>query len=127
MSIMFWKGGWFCECNKPNGATVVQLDEYERLMTGLANGQGIEENENGFPILVGNILTNKERESEKNKLERLLLIRDLKSQLQESDYKAIKFVEGQLSATDYVPIKLERQNLRNRIKELESTGNYLKN
>lgn len=46
-------------------------------------------------------------------------IASLKEQLASSDYKAIKFAEGLISATDYEPIKAERQALRDRINELE--------
>ena len=44
----------------------------------------------------------------------------LKEQLQESDYKAIKFAEGWISAEDYAPIKAQRQEWRERINELEN-------
>lgn len=47
-------------------------------------------------------------------------IADLKAQLAESDYKAIKFAEGWLTADEYEPIKAQRQNLRDRINKLES-------
>lgn len=42
-----------------------------------------------------------------------------KEQLSATDYKAIKFAEGLIPATDYEPIKAERQALRDRINELE--------
>ena len=45
---------------------------------------------------------------------------DLKSKLNNSDYKAIKFAEGIISETEYLSIKSERQNWRNRINELQS-------
>lgn len=44
----------------------------------------------------------------------------LKEQLRESDYKAIKFAEGWISAEDYAPIKAQRQEWRERINELET-------
>ena len=43
----------------------------------------------------------------------------LKESLSATDYKAIKFAEGLISAEDYEPIKAERQELRNKINELE--------
>lgn len=43
----------------------------------------------------------------------------LKESLSATDYKAIKFAEGLISAEDYEPIKAARQELRNRINELE--------
>ena len=55
--------------------------------------------------------------------ERLQEIEDLKQQLASSDYKAIKFAEGWLTAEEYAPIKAQRQELRNRINELERGAN----
>ena len=51
---------------------------------------------------------------------RLAEIERLKQQLAETDYKAIKYAEGWISAEDYAPIKAERQALRDRINELEA-------
>lgn len=50
---------------------------------------------------------------------RMAEIAMLKEQLAESDYKAIKYAEGWISAEDYAPIKAERQALRDQINELE--------
>ena len=46
----------------------------------------------------------------------------LKEQLRESDYKAIKFAEGWITAEDYAEIKAQRQEWRERINELENFG-----
>ena len=46
-------------------------------------------------------------------------IDDLKRQLFESDYKAIKYAEGWISEEDYADIKAERQALRDKINKLE--------
>lgn len=54
---------------------------------------------------------------------RLQEIADLKAQLASTDYKAIKFAEGWLTADEYEPIKAQRQALRDRINELEEGGN----
>ena len=43
----------------------------------------------------------------------------LKESLSASDYKAIKFAEGLISAEDYEPIKAERQAIREQINALE--------
>lgn len=48
-----------------------------------------------------------------------LQILQLKQQLADTDYKAIKFAEGLISAEDYEPIKQQRQAWRNEINELE--------
>lgn len=47
-------------------------------------------------------------------------IESIKAQLASTDYKAIKFAEGWLTADEYAPIKAQRQELRNRINELEN-------
>ena len=43
----------------------------------------------------------------------------LKQKLSSTDYKAIKFAEGQMSAEEYEPIKKQRQEWRDEINELE--------
>lgn len=55
--------------------------------------------------------------------ERLLEIEGLKLELQETDYKAIKYAEGWISEEDYKIIKEDRQRIRNRINELENDNN----
>lgn len=49
----------------------------------------------------------------------------LKEQLRESDYKAIKYAEGWITAEDYAPIKAQRQEWRERINELEELLNNI--
>lgn len=55
--------------------------------------------------------------AEKQKHER---IAELKQLLASSDYKAIKYAEGLISAEDYEPIKQERQAYRDEINQLEA-------
>ena len=50
-----------------------------------------------------------------------LQIMDLKQQLEDSDYKALKYAEGWITEEEYAPIKAERQTLRDKINELEET------
>ena len=47
-------------------------------------------------------------------------IYELKWMLSESDYKAIKFAEGELSAEEYEPTRLERRAWREEINAIES-------
>lgn len=49
-----------------------------------------------------------------------LMIDILKHQLSETDYKAIKYAEGLLTEEEYAPIKAERQQMRDKINELEA-------
>jgi len=44
----------------------------------------------------------------------------LKRKLAKTDYKAIKYAEGWISAEDYAPIKAERQAIRDQINDLEA-------
>ena len=48
-----------------------------------------------------------------------LEITQLKKQLSDTDYKAIKYAEGQISESEYSEIKSERQGYRDRINYLE--------
>ena len=44
----------------------------------------------------------------------------LKQKLKDTDYKAIKYAEGQLTEEEYASTKAERQGWRDRINELEA-------
>lgn len=47
-------------------------------------------------------------------------IGELKAKLGKSDYKTLKYFEGELTAEEYAPIKAERHLWRSKINELES-------
>lgn len=47
-------------------------------------------------------------------------ILELKKKLVETDYKLMKFMEGELTEEEYAPIKAQRQAWRNEINELEA-------
>ena len=49
-----------------------------------------------------------------------LEIQQLKKLLSDSDYKAIKYAEGQISEDEYASVRAERQSYRDRINELEA-------
>ena len=49
-----------------------------------------------------------------------LEITQLKKQLSDTDYKAIKFAEGQISESEYASVRELRQSYRDRINELEA-------
>lgn len=46
-------------------------------------------------------------------------IAELKRKLAETDYKAIKYAEGEISAEDYAEIKAQRKAWRDEINSLE--------
>lgn len=48
-------------------------------------------------------------------------IAELKRQLADTDYKAIKFAEGEITAEEYAPIKAQRQEWREQINNLEKS------
>ena len=50
----------------------------------------------------------------------------LKQQLNNSDYKAIKYSEGLYTDEEYEPIKRERENIREKIRKLETQIEELK-
>ena len=47
-------------------------------------------------------------------------IAELKNQLADTDYQAIKYSEGWFTEEEYAPIKAKRENLREQIRALES-------
>ena len=49
-----------------------------------------------------------------------LEITQLKKALSDTDYKAIKYAEGQISEDEYASVRAERQGYRDRINELEA-------
>lgn len=59
------------------------------------------------------------REKHIQKQKYLLEIEELKKNLLDTDYKAIKYAEGHISEEEYLSIKDERQAWRDRINELE--------
>lgn len=52
-------------------------------------------------------------------------INALKQLLANSDYKALKYAEGEISISDYEPIRTYRQELRDKINALESEAQML--
>ena len=46
---------------------------------------------------------------------------ELHFELKRTDYKAIKYAEGYYSEEEYAPVKLHRQELRDRINELKNS------
>lgn len=56
-----------------------------------------------------------------------LRISSLKAKLNATDYKAIKYAEGLLTAEEYAPIKAQRESWREEINRLESEIESLKN
>lgn len=58
-------------------------------------------------------------EEELNEKQRRLNLAMLKSKLDATDYKAIKYAEGWYTEEEYLPIKTEREKIREEIRKLE--------
>lgn len=71
-----------------------------------------------------------ERQASAQKQNRILMagvdIYALKMALAATDYKALKFAEGELTAEEYAPVRDERRALREKINALEAEINTLK-
>lgn len=76
----------------------------------------IIENDNLIDVEVDEQKKNKKTHLESIKEE----IEQLKQNLSNTDYQAIKYAEGQISEEEYQPIKAQRQAWRNSINELEA-------
>ena len=69
---------------------------------------------------ITNTTTYREVENEYDFDTTILLIESLKAQLEATKDKVIDFVEGVITEEEYAPIKAEREDLRERIRELEA-------
>lgn len=58
---------------------------------------------------------------------RYFRINELKMQLRKTDYQAIKYAEGEMSATEYAPIREQRRAWRTEINALEAEIEVLRN
>lgn len=58
---------------------------------------------------------------ELNRVDIKMQVAELKERLSATDYKAIKFAEGWISAEEYAPIKAEREAIREQIRALENS------
>ena len=89
------------------------FEEFDRLMCEQAQGK----------ILVvedGKVVA-KEYEPTSEEIAALRII-ELKQLLADSDYKAIKYAEGELTAEEYEPIKQQRREWREEIRSLEKSS-----
>lgn len=76
----------------------------------------LDENENLIDV---NIKTaDKEKRQKKEEYNKQIV--QLKMQLRNTDYQALKFAEGQITAADYEAIKVQRQAWRDEINRLEN-------
>lgn len=70
-------------------------------------------------LTVENLQLSAEQEKEVSIIEINTKINILKEKLAETDYKALKFIDGEFTEEEYAPIRKERKNYRIKINELE--------
>lgn len=70
-------------------------------------------------LTVENLQLSAEQEKNISIIEITVQINALKEQLAETDYKALKFIDGEFTEEEYAPIREERKNYRIKINELE--------
>lgn len=70
-------------------------------------------------LTVENLRLTAEQEKNISIMEITAQINALKEQLAETDYKALKFIDGEFTEEEYAPIRKERKNYRIKINELE--------
>lgn len=72
-----------------------------------------------FDLSTNTIVEDTTYQERKEQEENQARISELKSKLSQTDYKAIKYAEGQLTEEEYAPIKAQRQAWRDEINQLQ--------
>ena len=118
------EGVWFYEKQYPDGHFGNMTQSAERAYKrgwDLSQNIPIEDVEvsdvNGFYYRKD--LCPMKTEQDKLRDQYRLEITQLKKQLSDTDYKAIKYAEGQISESEYASVRAERQGYRDRINYLE--------
>lgn len=79
---------------------------------------------NAYQYLDGKLVLDevklKELKGEEDKRTKAEQIAELKKELADTDYEAIKYSEGWFTEEEYAPIKAKRESLREQIRKLES-------
>ena len=118
-------GVWFYDIQYEDGRLGNMTQSAERAYKrgwDLSNNIPIEDvqvsdiNHGYYPKDVCPMKTEEDKLEDQYRLE----IQQLKKQLSDSDYKAIKFAEGQINESEYASVRAERQGYRDRINELEA-------
>lgn len=94
-----------------------QLGDFSEFTTVYRVGSNYVEYSNDGSVYIEPI---KPTEEELAKIKLQEQIANLKHELAETDYQAIKYAEGWFTDEEYEPIKAERENLRVHIRELEA-------
>lgn len=107
--MKYWKQGFHLAYIE--GSVGVEDDYWQELLEGQSKGRTIEENENGYPILVDRVRTQQEMDWQE--------IATLKAYLDETDYIYPKCLELQLEVNlEYSDVVQKRKEARERIRTL---------
>ena len=85
-----------------------QINHYRQIMKVVNNALTVE-----------NLQLTAEQEKNISIMEITVQINTLKEKLAETDYKALKFIDGEFTEEEYAPIREERKACRIKINELE--------
>lgn len=89
------------------------IDRYGTVMDSFSQSYGEIVHDGNFAICL--------RYENEEDVQKKRTILSLKNELRLTDYQAIKFAEGQLTENEYAPMKQKRQELRDKINEIEPT------
>lgn len=125
----FFNGTDWDKVKIPESLSEITLDlelteeatNYEKTLVSLAQRLAAEYEGNDYTLVITDNHYQVIHVSEQDLLkdQYRLEIQQLKKQLSDTDYKAIKYAEGQISEEDYAAIRAERQACRDRINWLE--------
>lgn len=107
--MKYWENGFYLEQNASNTRLAISDEYWAELLEKQSKGYSIKLI-NGQLKAVENTLT----ESEKIDIR----ITELKMLLAQTDYKAIKYAEGEISEIDYAETKAQRREWRAEINRL---------
>lgn len=125
----FFNGTDWDKVKIPESLSEITLDlelteeatNYEKTLVSLAQRLAAEYEGNDYKLVITDnhyqVIHSSEADLLKDQYR--LEITQLKKQLSDTDYKAIKYAEGQISEEDYAAIRAERQACRDRINWLE--------
>jgi hypothetical protein len=126
----FFNGTDWDKVKIPESLSEITLDleltdestNYEKTLVSLAQRLAAEYEGNDYKLVITDNHYSVIHISEADLLkdQYRLEITQLKKQLSDTDYKAIKFAEGQISEEDYASVRELRQGYRDRINELEA-------
>lgn len=126
----FFNGTDWDKVKIPESLSEITLDlelteeatNYEKTLVSLAQRLAAEYEGNDYKLVITDNHYQVIHVSEQDLLkdQYRLEITQLKKQLSDTDYKAIKYAEGQISEEDYASVRELRQGYRDRINELEA-------